>query len=135
MLRYGGRRWATLPRTGIKDDLRAIWVVDPNHVYVASHVDTHPISRLLSRTRKNRGILRYDGKAWTPQVGNGSSRAFWGRGDQVFAVGDYGNLYHFDGKDWNTPDTGTTRSLYAVWGTAEHTFVVGERGAVLAKAQ
>ncbi len=51
-------------------------------------------------------------------------RTAWGSsGDNVYAVGDYGTLLHFNGVAWsdlsdNIPWSGTARNIYGIWGTA-----------------
>lgn len=57
----------------------------------------------------------------------------WGSsGQDVFAVGEYGTIRHFDGSTWQTMWVPTERHLYAVWGSGgDDVFVAGEKGTIL----
>jgi uncharacterized repeat protein (TIGR01451 family) len=57
----------------------------------------------------------------------------WGSsGSDVFAVGDYGTILHYDGETWSAMDSGTTRDLSGVWGSrGDDVFAVGANGTVL----
>ena len=47
-------------------------------------------------------------------------------------VGDKPQIYHFDGKTWSYPLSGTAKTLRAVWVDASgEAFVVGDDGAIL----
>ena len=50
--------------------------------------------------------------------------------DDVWAVGELGKTWHFDGKYWKEIQAPTERDLTAVWGTEEDLWAVGE-GALL----
>ena len=50
----------------------------------------------------------------------------------VFAVGDYGTILHFDGIEWSSMNSGTTEDLRDIWGSSQNNvFTVGERGTIL----
>jgi hypothetical protein len=57
----------------------------------------------------------------------------WGRAkDDVYAVGSGGVALHYDGANWTTLETGTSRSLQSVFGDAHgHVFAAGLDGVVL----
>jgi hypothetical protein len=40
-------------------------------------------------------------------------------------------VLHYDGETWRPLATGTTESLYTVWGTDRDVFVVGRVGTIL----
>jgi hypothetical protein len=60
-------------------------------------------------------------------------RGIWGSsGSDVFAVGYYGTILHYDGASWSLMDSGMTRSLYGVWGSSStNVFAVGYYGTIL----
>ncbi|MBN2282430.1 MAG: hypothetical protein JXO48_00910, partial [Deltaproteobacteria bacterium] len=52
--------------------------------------------------------------------------------NDVFAVGDYGTILHYDGSAWSPMTSGTTGELYGIWGTAgSDVFAVGGPGTIL----
>jgi hypothetical protein len=57
----------------------------------------------------------------------------WGSsGSDVFAVGQYGTLLHYDGTGWSAMNSGTTKHLNGVWGKSESdVFAVGSQGTIL----
>jgi hypothetical protein len=59
--------------------------------------------------------------------------AVWGTSaTNVFAVGDFGTILHYDGGRWSAMNSGTTNWLHGVWGTsASNVFAVGEGGTIL----
>jgi hypothetical protein len=99
------------------------------------------------------GIL-YDGEMWdsmTEVEGNpwwvwGTSmenlhsggrgdvtRGVWGSSpSDVFAVGKFGRIRHFDGTTWTEMESGTDKFLFGVWGTSpSDVYAVGEGGTIL----
>jgi photosystem II stability/assembly factor-like uncharacterized protein len=74
---------------------------------------------------------------WTYQENPGypyvSFEAIWGASpSDVFAVGDNGNIIHYDGNVWSTMNTGTIINLTGVWGSSpSDVFAVGLSGTIL----
>src|SRR6266566_1700240 len=70
---------------------------------------------------------------WSRQLGAGAYFAVWGAsGSDVFAVGDDGNIWHYDGTRWTSQQSGTTQDLYAVWGSGgKDVFAVGAGGTIV----
>jgi hypothetical protein len=68
-----------------------------------------------------------------PALGTLSYRGIWGSSESnIFAVGDYGGIAHFDGSGWELMSSGTKDYLYAVWGSGPNdVYAVGERGRIL----
>jgi hypothetical protein len=64
--------------------------------------------------------------------GNGL-RAVWGSSSSdVFAVGCYGTILHYDGSLWRVVTSGTTGDLWGVWGSSFcDVFAVGGAGTIL----
>ena len=49
---------------------------------------------------------------WSRQLGTGTYWAVWGAtGNDVFAVGDDGSIWHYDGTSWTAQPSGTTQVL------------------------
>ncbi|MFC1924439.1 hypothetical protein ACFLT3_00615 [Chloroflexota bacterium] len=59
--------------------------------------------------------------------------SIWGSSStDVFAVGDWGAILHYDGSSWSEMSSGTTEDLWAVWGSSSSdVFAVGESGTIL----
>lgn len=51
--------------------------------------------------------------------------------NDVVAVGDSGEVQHYDGTTWHREATGTKASLHAVWGTDAGVFAVGDDGTII----
>jgi len=89
-------------------------------------------------------MLYYDGTKWykmIPAIPDGTPMwagyyDIWGSsGENVFTVGSYGIIAHYDGNTdgiWSLMNSGVTERLEAVWGSsAENVFVVGYAGTIL----
>lgn len=59
------------------------------------------------------------GWCWENPLPHGRSlRDVWGTSAQdVYAVGEFGTIMHWDGADWRMEDSGTTLDLHTVWGS------------------
>ena len=59
--------------------------------------------------------------------------AVWGSsGTDVFAVGPFGTILHYNGTEWSTMTSGTSSNISSVWGSsATDVFAVGELGNIL----
>ena len=59
--------------------------------------------------------------------------AIWGFAtDNLWAVGDGGQILHFDGTTWSLQPSGVTRNLQSVWGSsASDIWAVGDQGTIL----
>jgi len=57
----------------------------------------------------------------------------WGSSaTDVFAVGNYGTILHYNGSTWSPMSSGTTNTLHGVWGSsATDVFAVGNYGTIL----
>ena len=64
--------------------------------------------------------------------GAGMIRSLWGtRPDDLFAAGEDGALYHWDGVEWLPWGTGTAQDLNEVSGNYGDVYIVGNGGVVL----
>jgi photosystem II stability/assembly factor-like uncharacterized protein len=57
----------------------------------------------------------------------------WSNGDEAFAVGERGAVYHSadGGRVWVRQETGVDEDLHAVWGDKSGVFAVGDDGRIL----
>jgi len=73
--------------------------------------------------------------SWKAQVSGTTEdlHAVWGSsGRDVFAVGDYGVILHYNGTSWGSMSSGTNTTLYSVWGTSgNNVYAVGDSGTVV----
>jgi hypothetical protein len=63
-----------------------------------------------------------------------SWKGIWGPGDALWAVGEYGRVHHFDGKEWREElgEDLDTPNLNDVWGSsAADVWAVGDEGLVI----
>ncbi len=78
----------------------------------------------------NQTLLLKDGEDWK-RIDTGLSRFVknvWGLStDELFAIGHWGEIYHYDGTVWMPMDSGTDDdSLVGIWGSSSnHVLVVG----------
>ena len=50
----------------------------------------------------------------------------------VFTVGDFGTIVHFDGTSWSTMPSGTTNTLNSIWGSSgSDVYAVGANGTIV----
>lgn len=71
---------------------------------------------------------------WSSPVPQGNPvRGLWATSaNDVWAVGDYGALMHYNGTTWQAVDSPVNDHLYAVWaGSASDIFAVGDGGRIL----
>jgi hypothetical protein len=72
---------------------------------------------------------------WTPTPNStlANLNAIWGSApDDIWAVGDYGAIVHWDGQAWSAVPSGTTYILSGVWGSGrDDVWAVGSFGTVL----
>jgi len=73
--------------------------------------------------------------AWSP-MDSGTTNALYGvwgsASNDVFAVGDYGTIVHYNGNYWSAMTSGTANALNGLWGSASNdVFAVGAGGTIL----
>jgi hypothetical protein len=119
---------------GITPPFSAVWGSADDDIWVAARgLGDNPTSSLL---------LRFDGTGWSPAgwqpAGSAASldqdiQALWGSGrDDVFAVGNWGLVLHFDGAGWTEQGVTVWPSLRAVSGTGPgDVWAVGTAGGVI----
>jgi hypothetical protein len=92
--------------------------------------DTHPAasSNLIS------SVVSADGWGWqNPQPQGHDLADIWGSSSSdVFGVGWYGTILHYNGSTWSAMSSATTSELNCVWGTSSSdVFAVGWSGTIL----
>lgn len=106
LLRWDGTSWTQLVSTSSTISFREVQGVGPNEALI-----------LLSE----RVIMRWNG---TDLVSGGTGQdghafAFWAFGkDDVWSVGFYGTIEHYDGSTWATMERSTITDLLSVWGAS-----------------
>jgi cysteine-rich repeat protein len=95
-------------------DLSAVWMLSPTDVYVTGF-DTP---------------LHYDGSSWLalpfPVINQSMRGVYASSTSDVWAVGDRGEVVHYDGSQSREVSIGTTADLAAIWGSsATNIYVVG----------
>ena len=65
--------------------------------------------------------------------GNVDLLDIWGAsGTDVYAVGHWGTILHFDGKTWKAQDSGSNSILATVWGpSGSEVYTAGTHGTLL----
>jgi hypothetical protein len=138
IIRYDGSAWLDPPDCGGGlNDTRSISGISATDAYAVSHSAYPP--------NTSYDVAHFDGVSWTSiyhqncslivQVSCGAVlSAVWGRAhNDATVVGDAGKILHYDGSAWTQQSSGTTASLYGVWGDAAtgSIFTVGAGGTIL----
>jgi len=79
-------------------------------------------------------VCSADNWCWRNPLPEGNNlRAFWGSGaSDLWAVGDFGTILHWDGSAWASVSSGTTNWLWGIWGSgASDVWAVGFSGIIL----
>lgn len=97
----------------------------------ASHLGLRIETTLTVRAQ---ALCSVDGWCWQNPLPQGNPLlAVWGsRSNNVFAVGQGGIIFRWDGTTWSPQRSGTRNSLYGVWGyDANNIWAVGDAGTIL----
>jgi hypothetical protein len=79
-------------------------------------------------------IFQFNGSQWNRStISDSRISGLWGSDDtKVFAVGEKGQIFYFDGQNWMEQESGIVTHLNAVWGTSStDVFAVGDAGLIL----
>jgi len=101
--------------------------------------DGNPTLQIISsndKTTASTSIPLTQTSEWTlqnPLLPNYDLKDVWGSDpNNIFAVGEYGTIGHYDGTRWSPMTSGVTETLYAVWGSSNtNVFAVGTNGTIL----
>jgi hypothetical protein len=80
------------------------------------------------------GAIWHYKESWVEEpAGSDNFNAVWGSSEtDVFAVGDSGKVFHFNGTTWSLMASNTVLPLYGVWGTSDSdVFAVGKNGTII----
>lgn len=106
VLRWDGATWSEVPAVPGSQDRGAVWSANPDTFFVADYWAD--------------AIRRCDASGcttWEDPPGLSSIRDLWGIStDNVFAVGQGGDVLHFDGQGWSAMAASVPGRLSAVWG-------------------
>ena len=116
VLRYDGKSWEPI-YVAAGPPLESLWA-GGGHIFA---VDSKGM------------ILHHDGNSWSSPAMPNNLFDVWGIAPtNVYGVGLFGKVVRFDGKAWNTINTGYTSHLQAVWGSSPSDLTaVGFSGAIL----
>jgi hypothetical protein len=82
-------------------------------------------------------IASYNGTSWTIDRTLPNQRYLRGvhavAANNVWAVGDFGTIFHFDGSDWSLVASGVTQHLFAITGVGNTLWAAGTNGTILRK--
>jgi hypothetical protein len=124
IVHFDGAIW-TSQTSGTDYEILDVWGSSSTNVYGAVGDDD---------TGQVGAILNYDGVSWTHAVTDVPYlTGIWGSSSSdVFAVGRWGTILHFNGHEWNEQVSGTTENLWDVWGSSPtNVFAVGSAGTIL----
>ena len=95
ILAWNGSAWSVAANTG--DEMHAIWGSGPSDVFV------------VGGTLNVSAIAHWDGATWTTIDSNFIENGLYAIGgtskDDVWAIGNYGKVWHKDAADWTLQDT------------------------------
>jgi hypothetical protein len=123
IVHYDGLAWSAMT-SGTTAALNAVFGTSSKNVYAVG--GTLPTA--YPAPGPTHALLHYDGKAWSkvdlpPSAVfalSGRLSGVWGSGaDDIWVVGFFGGMLHFDGTQWAIVPSGTTFALASVWGTAK----------------
>jgi len=107
--RWDGSRWdleTTADSNHSFSQLDAVWAFGVSDVWVATDVPEHWDGRTWTYFTSSTG---YNGRFWIQKI--------WGTSSQnMFFVGDSGNIEHYDGRSWTSMASGTKVNLQDIWG-------------------
>lgn len=127
ILHYDGNNWSAQFDADHFDQITGIWGFSPTDVFA---VTTN------SSTGKGR-IYHFDGNNWTQQLETNTNgeqfKAVWGSSSSnVFAVGDNGIIFYYNGVNWSQQNSGVNTFFRAIWGSsATDVFAIGGNGVIL----
>lgn len=147
--RGNGATWTALPSTKAPDRLLlSAWGDRPDNIYFVGTIqnyDTVTVTEIEDDDTTTTTTIydvpwltNYNGVAFEnvlTDMEHGGLNDIWGTSpDNIYAVGDFGTIIHYDGATWSTVFNGgdTPVQLLSVWGTGpDNVFVCGTSGTVL----
>ena len=118
---YDGSSWVLCTDTGVNTTQHYVWAIVPHFSIYGVAGDPAPQGPTGS-------------PAWYPSGTANYLYGVWGSSDNdVWAVGMFGTILHYNGTAWSTVMTsGTANYLYGVWGSSDNdVWAVGMFGTIL----
>lgn len=108
LLHRGGQQTQMI-RPHADSAVAALWPRSRRVVYVLGNQRDLPNSEMQSL------LLLWDGNRWLPRIPIADVRlqALWGSGDELWAVGSKGAIWHVAGLKWEEQESGNSSDLYA----------------------
>ncbi len=121
IIHYDGRQWTTQEVLITPQRFHDVWG-DGSTVFTAGEAGA-----IFSS--ENAGALWAEMNSKTVET----FRGLWGASEtNVYAVGDFGTILHYDGSAWSPESSGTGLRLFGIWGSSkESIYAVGDAGLVL----
>lgn len=122
ILRFNGSRWSSIVRRPLWDGhggLAVTWGTSSGLRFAAAHDGT---------------LFVYDSNSdtWSTTPVTSAIRGLWGLGNTVFAVGDEGAVWRYNGSSWNQMAGSTTERLNAVWASSiDNVYAAGTNSTVV----
>ena len=121
IIHYDGRQWTTQADLITPERFHGVWG-DGETVFAAGEAGTIFFSDTA-------GVQWAEMNSKTLET----FRGLWGMSStDVYAVGDYGTILHYDGSAWQPMPSGTDLRLFGIWGSSKKSiYAVGDAGLVL----
>jgi hypothetical protein len=107
--RWDGNRWELQMSIDVGysySELYSIYAFTPNDIWVTTDIPEHWDGNKWTFYGSSRG---YSGRFWIKKT--------WGiNSNDLYIVGDSGNIYHFNGSNWTKMTSNTTVDLQDIWG-------------------
>jgi hypothetical protein len=136
ILHYDGSTWSSMYWND-NEGLFGVWGSSGNDVFfVGFFIDDYYMPNAMYLYYL---IVHYSDLGWSIIYSGPGSICFiylkgvWGSsGSDVFAVGQYNTILHYNGSAWSSMTSGTTNGLKGVWGSSgSDVFAVGNSGTIL----
>ncbi len=109
IIKWDGTSWKLQPFSGTSNGMEGIWALDSSHIYFASGGLRKYVNGVYSTINTNLGLQNYQGiyKLW------GSSES------NIWGVGPWGTIVHFDGTAWSKIEFDQQWSFFGITGNKE----------------
>lgn len=124
--RWDGRQWTQLPRP-VDLNLETVFCANKNDCWTAGYTGEAEPGDAST-------VLHWNGSQWQEQrIGVPGIRALSGTAsDDVWAVGTWGRIFHYDGRGWAPSPSHAQRTLYEVHAAArDDVWALGDDGLIL----
>ncbi len=121
IIHYDGRQWTTQEELITPQRFHDVWG-DGDTVFTAGEAGAIFSSDTAGATWADMNSKTLE-----------TFRGLWGMSaTDVYAVGDYGTILHYNGSAWQPMSSGTNLRLFSIWGSSQESiYAVGDAGLVL----